>query len=116
MFGRLPVSFRGFRKQRNAIGAGVAPPDRTEHMIIDLFVSKDGEGWRLYSAGWVPPTLRSRLDRCGERFLLPEPNLDDLGRFMNRSCFRISSRSPRLADDDVHAPVKTGTGEVLRTV
>lgn len=51
-------------------------------MIIDLLLSRDGNAWRVYAAGWVPPSLRSELDNYGERFPLPEPDLDELERFM----------------------------------
>jgi hypothetical protein len=70
-------------------------------MTIDLFVSKHGDAWRLYVAGWVPPRLRNRLDSYGECFPLPELPFDELERFMwtNDALAVLSVASGTLAPD-----------------
>lgn len=71
-------------------------------MTLDLFVSRDGNAWRLYTVGWVSPSLRSRLDNWGESFPLPEPDLEALERFMRTNdapfdCRRTTSGGAEIS-------------------
>lgn len=52
--------------------------------VLDVFIGKDHDAWRLYVAGssWCPPMLRDRLDANREAFPVAQPDLDDLDRHM----------------------------------
>jgi hypothetical protein len=52
--------------------------------VLDLFIGRDGDGWRLYVAAtsWKPHLLRRRLDERGEIFRVAAPDLADLDRVM----------------------------------
>lgn len=52
--------------------------------VIDLFIGRDGEAWRLYSAAnsWKPGLLRDRMDERGDIFPVAKPDPDDLDKFM----------------------------------
>lgn len=51
---------------------------------IDIFISRDHGGSRVYFAGtsWCPPMLRDRLDAGREAWLTNPLDLDDLDRHM----------------------------------
>src|ERR1700693_4967090 len=52
--------------------------------VLDLFIGRDGDAWRLYvaPASWRPGVLRMRMDEHGEIFPVSQPDPDDLQRFM----------------------------------
>jgi hypothetical protein len=52
--------------------------------VLDLFIGRDGDGWRLYIAptSWKPELLRTRMDERREIFPVARPDADDLDRFM----------------------------------
>jgi hypothetical protein len=52
--------------------------------LLDLFIGRDGDAWRLYVAptSWKPELLRRRMDEHGEIFPVVVPDLSDLDRFM----------------------------------
>ena len=52
--------------------------------VIDIFIGRDGEAWRLYVAptSWKPGVLRNRMDEHGEIFPVAKPDVEDLHRFM----------------------------------
>lgn len=52
--------------------------------VLDLFIGRDGDAWRLYVAArsWRPGLLRDRLDDRGTIFPVAEPDVADLARFM----------------------------------
>jgi hypothetical protein len=60
--------------------AGVAP----KTPVLDLFIGRDGDGWRLYVAAtsWKPEVLRRRIDEHGEIFPVGAPDLATLDRVM----------------------------------
>jgi hypothetical protein len=51
---------------------------------IDIFIGRDGDAWRLYSApaSWRGGVLRSHGDGRGDVFRVGKPDADDLNRFM----------------------------------
>jgi hypothetical protein len=53
--------------------------------VLDLFIGRDGDAWRLYVAptSWTPELLRRRMDERGEIFPVATPGLADLDRVMN---------------------------------
>ena len=55
--------------------------------ILDLFIGRDGDGWRLYVAptSWKLELLERRMDERGEIFPVAAPDLSDLDRFMCNS-------------------------------
>jgi hypothetical protein len=52
--------------------------------VLDLFIGRDGDAWRLYVAptSWTPELLRRRMDEHGEIFPVAAPDLSDLDRVM----------------------------------
>src|SRR5580658_2702135 len=52
--------------------------------VLDLFIGRDGQGWRLYVAAtsWKPLLLRDRKDERGSVFPVAKPDPDDLDKFM----------------------------------
>jgi hypothetical protein len=52
--------------------------------VLDLFIGRDGEAWRLYVAAtsWKPMLLRDRMDERGSVFPVAKPDPDDLDKFM----------------------------------
>ena len=52
--------------------------------VLDLFIGRDGNAWRLYVAptSWRPELLRRRMDERGEIFPVAAPDLADLDRVM----------------------------------
>jgi hypothetical protein len=52
--------------------------------VLDLFIGRDGDAWRLYVAAtsWKPEVLRRRMDERGEIFPVGAPDLADLDRVM----------------------------------
>ncbi|MGO9837775.1 MAG: hypothetical protein ACLP1X_26605 [Polyangiaceae bacterium] len=52
--------------------------------ILDVFIGRDGDGWRLYVAptSWKPELLRRRMDERGDIFAVAAPDLADLDRVM----------------------------------
>jgi hypothetical protein len=52
--------------------------------VLDLFIGRDHDEWRLYVAetSWVPGLLRMRMDEHREIFPVDKPDPDDLERFM----------------------------------
>jgi hypothetical protein len=55
--------------------------------VLDLFVGRDGDAWRLYVAAtsWKPEVLRRRMDEHGEIFPVAAPDLADLERLMGNA-------------------------------
>jgi hypothetical protein len=49
---------------------------------FECFISPEVGGARLYVVGWMPPSLRQRLDAQGEAVLASMPDLGELDRFM----------------------------------
>jgi hypothetical protein len=43
--------------------------------VLDVFIGRDGDGWRLYVAptSWKPELLRRRMDERGEIFPVAAP-------------------------------------------
>jgi len=52
--------------------------------VLDIFIGRDGEAWRIYlaSTSWKPGLLRSRMDEHGQVFPVARPDIEDLDRFM----------------------------------
>jgi hypothetical protein len=52
--------------------------------VLDLFIGRDGNAWRLYVAptSWKPELLRRRMDEHGEIFPVSAPDFTDLDRLM----------------------------------
>jgi hypothetical protein len=52
--------------------------------VLDLFIGRDGEAWRLYVAAlsWKPMLLRDRVDERGSVFPVAKPDVADLDGFM----------------------------------
>jgi len=50
--------------------------------ILEVLVVPEGDGARLYVAGWCSPALRGRLDSQRSAALSVMPDLADLDRFM----------------------------------
>jgi hypothetical protein len=52
--------------------------------VIDVFIGRDGEAWRLYFAAtsWKPGLLRDLMDERGSVFPVAKPDVKDLDRFM----------------------------------
>jgi hypothetical protein len=52
--------------------------------VLDLFIGRDGDAWRLYVAptSWTPELLRRRMDERGDIFPVAAPDLADLDRVM----------------------------------
>jgi hypothetical protein len=50
--------------------------------VLEVFIDKDRDAWRLYTSGWIPPHLRAKLDEHGEAFPVAEPDLEKLDKFM----------------------------------
>ena len=50
--------------------------------VLDLFIGRDGDAWRLYVApsSWKPEPLQRRMDERGEIFPVAAPDLADLDR------------------------------------
>jgi hypothetical protein len=55
--------------------------------VLDLFIGRDGDAWRLYVAptSWKPELLRRRMDERGEIFPVAAPDLADLDRVMGNA-------------------------------
>jgi hypothetical protein len=55
--------------------------------VLDLFVGRDGDAWRLYVAptSWKPEHLRRRMDERGEIFPVAAPDLADLDGLMGNA-------------------------------
>ena len=55
--------------------------------VLDLFIGRDGDAWRLYVAptSWKPELLRRRMDERGEIFPVATPDLADLDRVMRNA-------------------------------
>jgi hypothetical protein len=55
--------------------------------VLDLFIGRDGDAWRLYVAptSWMPELLRRRMDERGEIFPVAAPDLADLDRLMGNA-------------------------------
>ena len=68
-------------------------------MLLEAFIGKHADAWRLYVPGWAPPFLRLKLDANGEVFPVREPDLAELDAFM-------------LKLDAPHAKRTTGNGDV----
>lgn len=61
---------------------------------IEIFFSRHGDAWRLYTHGWVSPFVRQRLDANGEAWPVAAPALDDLRGYMWRlDCPYMERRS-----------------------
>src|SRR5450432_2569423 len=58
--------------------------DDAEDPVLDLFIGRDGDAWRLYVAptSWTPELLRRRMDERGDIFPVAAPDLADLDRVM----------------------------------
>jgi len=52
--------------------------------VLDLFIGRDGDAWRVYVAptSWKPEVLRRRMDEHGEIFPVAAPDLADRDRVM----------------------------------
>lgn len=52
--------------------------------VLDLFIGRDGDAWRLYvaPASWQPGLLRMRMDEHREIFPVSQPDANDLESFM----------------------------------
>ena len=52
--------------------------------VIDVFIGRDGNAWRLYVApfSWKPGLLRLHMDSHGVIFPVARPDVDDLDGFM----------------------------------
>jgi hypothetical protein len=52
--------------------------------VLDLFIGKDGDAWRLYVApcSWAPGLLSMRMDEHREVYPVAKPDPDDLEKFM----------------------------------
>jgi hypothetical protein len=52
--------------------------------LLDLFIGRDHNAWRLYVApnSWMPGVLRMRVDSDRTIFPVMDPDPDDLDRFM----------------------------------
>jgi hypothetical protein len=52
--------------------------------VLDLFIGRDHDAWRMYVAetSWMPGLLRMRADKRREIFPVAKPDADDLERFM----------------------------------
>jgi hypothetical protein len=52
--------------------------------VLDLFIGRDGDAWRLYVAAtsWKPMLLLDRMDERGSVFPVGKPDVADLARFM----------------------------------
>jgi hypothetical protein len=52
--------------------------------VLDLFIGRDGDAWRLYVAAtsWKPMLLLARMDERGSVFPVAKPDVADLDRFM----------------------------------
>jgi hypothetical protein len=52
--------------------------------VLDLFIGRDGDPWRLYVAptSWRPMLLRDRMGERGSIFPVAKPDAEDLDRFM----------------------------------
>lgn len=52
----------------------------TQTPVIEAFIGRDGDAWRLYIApsSWCPPMLRSPLDDHLEAFPVAAPDLKQL--------------------------------------
>jgi hypothetical protein len=52
--------------------------------VLDLFIGRDHDAWRLYVAptSWMPGLLRMRVDEHREIFPVAKPDADDLDKFM----------------------------------
>jgi hypothetical protein len=52
--------------------------------VLDIFIGRDGDAWRLYVAAssWKTGLLRDRLDERGQVFPVAKPDVGDLDKFM----------------------------------
>jgi hypothetical protein len=57
---------------------------REQLPVLDLFIGRDGDAWRLYLApgSWVPGLLAVRVDEHREVHPVAKPDAEDLDRFM----------------------------------
>jgi hypothetical protein len=55
--------------------------------VLDLFIGRAGDAWRLYVAptSWTPEVLRRRMDERGEIFPVAAPDLANLDRVMRNA-------------------------------
>jgi hypothetical protein len=55
--------------------------------VLDLFIGRDGDAWRLYVAptSWKPELLRRRMDGRGVIFPVAPPDVADLDRLMRNA-------------------------------
>jgi hypothetical protein len=55
--------------------------------VLDLFIGRDGDAWRLYVAptSWKPELLRRRMDERGEILPVAAPDLANLDRLMGNA-------------------------------
>ena len=57
---------------------------RPQRPVLDIFIGRDTDAWRLYVApeSWRPGLLRMRMDAHGEIFPVSQPDPADLKRVM----------------------------------
>jgi hypothetical protein len=66
--------------------------------VLELLFVPEGDGARLYVAGWCPVAVRERLDAVRSARLPAFPNLADLERFMWNvdAPYRLRAMGPNL--------------------
>lgn len=59
-------------------------PVKPKAPILDLFIGRDGDAWRLYLApfSWAPENVRRRMAEDRTVFPVAQPDADDLDQFM----------------------------------
>src|ERR1035438_983842 len=96
-----------------------ASPDATlavmtpKTAVLDLFIGRDGAGWRLYVAptSWKPDVLRRGMDEHGEIFPVAAPDLSDLDRLMGNANAPFERRP--TADGGVEVLAQGRSAKVL---
>jgi hypothetical protein len=81
--------------------------------VLDLFIGRDGDAWRLYVAptSWTPELLRRRMDERGEIFPVAAPDLADLDRVMSKAHAPFERRP--TADGGVEVLAQGRSAKVL---
>jgi hypothetical protein len=81
--------------------------------VLDLFIGRDGDGWRLYVAAtsWTPGLLWRRMDERGEIFPVAAPDLADLDRLMGNADAPFDRRP--TTDGGVEVLAKGRSAKVL---